>query len=237
MMTLFNRIGILATFLVLPSIAAADDGGWYLAADLGKTHYSDHAKFDSALLRITSPTSPVTFDDDGSGHRIAIGRRFSPYWGFEAGYVDLGEATAHMSGISFTTGLTCGLPCESSYDIDPKLKARGWTAELTGRLPLGADWALDGRAGFMRWRLDLDTDVTPTMSPPYGNTSVPGGKSFNGHGTKATYGFDVSWSFAEHWAARLGWDKYKSMSYAVAAFVTGSPVDVNMRSLGIEYRF
>ena len=228
-------IGIFAAVLAMPSVASADDRGWYVAVDYGKTHYSDNAKFDVSIYRVTTQTSPITFDDDSHGHRIVGGYRFNSYWGLEAGYVDLGHATAYLSGVSAPLGTSCGPSCENSYNFDPELEARGWTSEVTGRLPLGHGWALDGRIGLMRWRMDLDSDVTPTNSPPYGNTSVPANTRFSGTGTSTTYGYGVSWAFSQHWTARLSWDKYQNMYFGTNS--SGYTYDVPLRSLGLEYHF
>jgi len=223
---------------LLPSLAAADSG-WYIAVDAGKTQFSNDARPDAALYTAFGtggPSSPLVHNDDGTGRRFAGGYRFNQYWGLEVGHVDLGEATSDVNIVTSPSPSSCGLSCANSYDLAPKLKAHGWTAVAIGNLPLGSGWELYGRGGYFMWRLELNDDVTPTNSPPYGNKTkiAPTGfnSSSNASGMHATYGFGVRWFFADHWTVRLGWDSYKGM-----AFSDFYPVDVNMRSLGVEYHF
>lgn len=241
------RLRITTLILALvPSIAVADPG-WYLAVDAGRTAFSNDAKPDAVLATASGagqPSSPLTHEDDGTGHRLALGYGFSPYWGIEFGYVDLGEATSDVNIVTNPSPSSCGLSCADSYDLATKLTARAWTIHVIGNLPLGDSWALYGRAGYFIWRLDLNDNITPTNSPPYGNKSIPTTTSafgytplfasLNATGWHSTYGVGVRWSVAAHWTACLGWDTYQGMSFNTPFAYS---VDVNIRSLGIEYQF
>jgi hypothetical protein len=218
--------------MLLPSIAVADPG-WYVSADAGRTTFSTTAKFDVSLAP-PGTTSPFVFTDDERGRRMLVGFRPDSYWSIEAGYVDLGQTMGNTSVITQPSGpSSCGLPCENSYNLEASLKAHGETLDIVGSLPLGDQWSLFLRAGLIRSRLELDNQVVPTNNPPYGNTSIPADTNQSVTGLRHTYGVGVSWHFASHWAAHLSWDRYIGLGNSNT---TWNP-DVELRSVGIEYRF
>lgn len=228
-----HQLAILSAILMLlPSVAAADSG-WYVAADVGRATFSTTAKFD-LFLALPGTTSPFVYTDDERGRRILIGYRPNSYWSIEAGYVNLGQTMGNTSVITQPSNPgSCGLPCENSYNLEASLKAHGETLEIVGNLPLGDQWSVFARAGFIRSHLELDNHVVPTNNPPYGNTTIPADNNQSVDGIRHAYGVGVSWRFASHWAVHLSWDRYIGLGNSNSNW---NP-DIKFRSVGIAYSF
>ena len=234
-MRIRHRLAVLAAVLLLPSLAFAADEGWYVAFDTGHSSFADHTGFASSVIapvRRNVIVTPATYSDGDSGYRLTGGYQFSQNWGLELSDVRLGKQSARTSLVTFPSSISCGLPCEDSYVADAKREIRGWSLTATGSWPFADQWSLFGHAGFIAYHSELDTDVTPISGIGAGNGSVPPSVSGTVTGLKPTYGFGVKWSFAEHWDARLGWDRYQNMGDAS----TGT-TSVNLASLGVGYRF
>ena len=90
--------------------------------------------FSWATLDIDEVDSDL-FDDNASAYKLFLGYEFPKFVGLEAGYVDFG-----------------------SYDVSEleevgggKIEADGWTAALTGRIPLGKIFTVYGKVGYFMW--------------------------------------------------------------------------------------
>ncbi|RTZ59572.1 MAG: hypothetical protein DSZ32_05045 [Gammaproteobacteria bacterium] len=93
-----------------------DWNGWYAGAGIGTSEYKHE--------------SPV--DNTDMASRVYGGYQLNPYWGFEGGWVDLGN---------FST-------TEHSFDIN------GLNVAGVGSYPIGKDFAVLGKAGVYRWDAD-----------------------------------------------------------------------------------
>lgn len=216
--------------------AGAAESGWYVVADLGRSSFSGHVLFPGDELftsQFSSSNSAITYKNEGTGYRLVGGYQFNRYVGIELSDVNLGEESATTQAIAVPSSGDCGPACESSYELESKYKARGWALTFTGALPIGEQWAVYGRLGYLQSHTDFDSTTTPTDNPPYGNTGVPPGEERNSDGFRSTYGLGVKWSFSGPWAARMEWDKYKNFGDGHQTPVFG----VTLISLGIEYRF
>ncbi|MDE2070511.1 MAG: outer membrane beta-barrel protein [Gammaproteobacteria bacterium] len=208
--------GVLAFF---PSAARAANAGWYAAVDAGQSRFTNIATY-------RNPVYPDSLGSTDAGYRLGGGYQFNSYFGLEASYVHLGGVTGSYTnpGSGF-----CGL-CAQSYIVNGELKTHGWTLELVGAYPFNDRWAIFARAGEIEADSELNADYTPI--PPYyclfcENSSVTSSD------VDVTYGMGVRWSFTQHWAARLSWDRYVSLGYKL-------PVDgfnINLAAIGIVYQF
>lgn len=197
--------GLLLAFS-LPA-AAADSGG-YVAADVGQSHFSGGVFDQSYPASWTRSAS-----DSTTGYRLTVGYQFTPNWGVEAGYVDLGHGT-----VTARNPLPPPMPDVGNF-VSYRVSAKGFFAAGTGTWPIDEKWSLFARAGVIASELDFQGQTN-------GNIDIP---SANDTAWKATYGVGAKWNVQPQWSLRLGWDHYHDLGNA--------DYDANLLSLGVEWRF
>jgi hypothetical protein len=217
------RLGVIALCLLAPSIAAADDSGLYLGFNLGPTLASRASYSTDVFPHGLNPSPDFRYYSslDSAGGDLEAGYWFTPYIGEQISIVDLGQYSALAK-------IGCpGAPCGVSTLDSPRIKARGATLALTGRLPLSNELELVGRAGLLWSDTTYDEDVGSLTSTGHFPEShyVKGSAS-------GVYGVSLGWNFKEHWEALLGWDLYTGLGGD--RFNT---FNVNLLSLGIQYHF
>jgi hypothetical protein len=237
-MSLCSRLAVLAACLLLPSLATAGDLGWYVGFDMGRARATDPALFSAGTFSYTSGNSdynsqltPPTYEQTDSAHRIALGFAFNRIFGMEVTDVDLGSHVAHAHGVSAPLPVSCGLPCENSFDASPHVDVVGTGIALTAAWPLSQDFSLVARYGRFSYRADYGSGITPTNGGTYGNANLPPSFGQSNSDTTDMYGFGLGWMFVEHWALRANWDEYLDVTGGSTTF------DVRMASIGLEYHF
>jgi OOP family OmpA-OmpF porin len=143
-------IAIIAIALLPISILRAQEPfvpGFYAGASLGGT------KFDFSLYRPTV-YSDATYRDTHLAWKVNAGYQFSPKWGIELGYVDLGRVD-YRSEVTVVTGLP---PLRSHGGID----TTALTLAGTATLPLGDRFGLFAKLGAYDWKSSTDDAVSQT---------------------------------------------------------------------------
>lgn len=207
---------ILATFFACAAMSGAASGadnGWYMAADLGQSH------FINGNLCGGLPTAGETISADcgDSASRWTAGYQFGTHWGAEISRVNLGQAEKdHL----FTAPPVPDVATMASTVVD----AHGWVIAGTGTYLFNDSWSVYGRLGEIRARVGFVHHINGNArpAPPVSDTSW-----------HPTYGVGVRWAFIPDWALRLGWDQFHELGNND---VTGTYSD-NLVTLGIEYRF
>ena len=116
-------------------------------------------------------------------------------------------------------GLEAGYLHMGSADrIGGSTKAQGLNLSLIGRAPLGEQFDVFGKLG---------TTYGRTRTSGYSGVGVATGKD---SGFGLSYGLGVRWAFTPQWAAVLEWERHRFH------FADGKS-DVDMTSLGLQYRF
>lgn len=146
-MRLTFRLCIFAAVLLPPSIAAADDSGWYLDGSLGLSHASEaplvaRSAREADFTHYTSSSG----DQDSTGLGLGGGYWFGPNGGLQAEYVDLGQYTHLARGRTF---LDCQLCGSFGFVESAKAKLSGLRLAVTPRYALSADVELVGRLGIL----------------------------------------------------------------------------------------
>lgn len=190
------------SLLAAYSLPAVADSGPYLAADFGRAHFSGGI-FDSGFI---PPSSTTSVNDTVSANRFILGFQITPYWGVEAGYVDLGTATLSYPGT----------PSLGTYFI----KADGAFVAGTGTWPISQQWSLYARAGVISSQVDYNHECNNGGCALFSSAQTTG--------SSATYGLGAKWNFLADWSLRLGWDRYRNLGNA--------SYDANLLSLGVEFR-
>ncbi|HSC47967.1 MAG TPA: porin family protein [Gammaproteobacteria bacterium] len=211
-------ISLLAFSLAaVPTLAAADDSGWYAAADLGRAHYSEGDLTPSGLCSF--PPFCTTFSNvklNDRGYRLSGGYQFDDHWGVEAGYADFGTASE-----------TVFVRYPVAFFNDRKFKAHGWTVGGTGTWSWDNSWSLTGRLGLIR--ATMETDIEGTLCPASGCSF----SATTATDWRWTLGGSLNWILAEDWMLRLNFDHYRRLG---ETNVTGQ-FSVNLITFGAVYRF
>lgn len=225
--------------LILPADTMADNSGWYMAIDAGQSHFNDVANqapqwfvgFDPGVSPLSTQTN---YTDNDIGYRLAAGYQFDDYWGVEAGYVNLGQATYNYNDVYSGSGLfVCGMSCMNNYNAHGTLKDQGWSLVITGAYPLNQHWMAFARAGAFNGRMELEDLAIPIVTSGYGNTSIPDNTSRTGTNTNPAYGIGVKYLFLDNLAVRLAWDRYLNLHVDSRTGI----YDIDLLSLGIVYEF
>ena len=201
---------ILAAIVALglqAGVTHAQSTGWirgmdtnlYIGGNVGQVRY-----------RSTCDNVPVPCDDKDTGWRAFAGFRFHPNVAVEAGYFDLGKATA--------AGTFGGAAVAADAQVTG--------AELTGLLviPVWQQLSVFGRAGVARTRVKVS------------GTAVAGAGAFSTNmketSTDFTYGVGAQYALGSNVDVRLEWQRYDS----VGGGALGKE-DLDLFSLGLLYRF
>ncbi|HIV72000.1 MAG TPA: porin family protein [Candidatus Aquabacterium excrementipullorum] len=145
----------------------------------------------------TACVAGLRCDDPDSAWSVFLGGQFNPYLGLQLGYLQLQDADRNGGDT----------------------KVRGVNIVLTGALPLGSNFSLNGRlGGTYGW---TKTSVGAGVPAPSGNEE----------GFGASYGVGASWDFDRHWSVTLDWDRHH-LKYA-----GDEKKDTDIASVGLRYRF
>src|SRR5579859_7522545 len=217
------RLGILAAALLAPSIAAADDAGWYIGLEMGRANASaipfDGSFSTAGLTTSNNPqfTIAISTTSSTTSSKVEGGYWFNSYVGVQAGFLDIGRYSQNMHFHDSTV----------SYDLtdDRNVKASEETMAVTGRWPLSDEFGLLGRAGVFASHTNLNEVQVSSTFP-----------TNEAHETKdnfaSDFGAGLGWKFTSHWSAELWWDTY-------AALGGGDFGKFNVRiySLALQYHF
>jgi opacity protein-like surface antigen len=162
--------------------SADGERGVYVGARVGVAKYPARPKLIVGDLTFVSKD---TREEDLSWGFDA-GYRFSKHFGFEVGYLDLGEGTASMVD-------TAGLDVRG----DLRFSVRGETLGLVTFFPIGRKWEPYGKLGVLFQDVDFRFSGTQAGVPfRLSSSSNREGKLYLETG--------VSYRFDEHWKASLG---------------------------------
>lgn len=181
-------IAAFAGLLLGSGSAFAQESGFYLGGALGQ------AKFTEWCDTSAAPTAVVTAcDDKTNAWKILGGYRFNRYAGIEATYVDWGKVTGTVNA------------------VDASAEQTSMGVAAVGSLPLGAQFSLFGKAGFLTTEQE-----TRRITPPSTSTER--------EETEFHYGLGLKYGFTPNWAARAEWERTDKLK-------------VEMLSIGVEFRF
>jgi len=192
---------VLGLALLGPASIARADGDWYAAIDAGNSWIG---VFSSSYG-----------DNTDHGYRLAAGYDIDHYFSVEAGYVDFGKATTTNSCVLNVClgGVT-------------EFKARAFTLDGLGHLPLSESWTMFARLGVNRGHLETDS--------PIGSVSADT--------TGIDWGFGADYRFSEAWKLRLQFEQCQGLGDTQAFKGFGSGIhalkgNVSLTSIGVSYSF
>lgn len=215
---MMSRLNIIALALLFSVSGTGVAGEWTIGANLGRAQGdTGTGEINRDLEDSGLDASAESSDDSRNAWRIFLGYDYTPNWGAEVAYVDLGDVDTTFSGT--TTDIDTFL--SASDDIHPNT-ADGW--QLSGVYHRELDFLpqlqATARVGLFAWSSDY--------------TLKGGGSSrtVEKSGTDLTYGLGLNLDLASVSAippgyhASFAWDRYE---------IDNETVD--LLSLGISYRF
>lgn len=187
----------LATALGLPGIASAQDAGFYAGLSAGQ------GRFTNGCAGLANAGFVGSCDEKDAAWKIFGGYQFNDIFAAEAGYTKLGEV--HMRGTFL------GVPGTA------KVVASGFEVVGVATMPVSGQSAVYGKAGFLRWDVDLSGD----------------GGSIGETGTSMTLGLGFQYHLTQRLAARAQWQRYSD----VGNDHTTGKSDVDVLSIGLVIKF
>jgi OOP family OmpA-OmpF porin len=151
-------------------------------------------------------TSGWTVDDKDSNWGLTGGYMFTPYFGVEGGYRDLGSASGSTGTYS---GTIYGRLATVTGTINASSDADGWLLGIRGNLPINNRFAIYGRVGWYRWDADLRASVAGTLT--WGGTVYTVGTtaSSSESGTDPYYGLGMVYSLTPQVGIGIGYTHFR----------------------------
>ena len=206
-----RALGLVILAGSISSVALAEDTGWYVGGNFGKTFARiDDKRINNSLIGAGFTASTIKNDDRDLGYKLFGGYQFNPNFALEAGYFDLGDF-----GYTATT-----VPAGT---VSGRLKAKGFNVDLVGLVNLTERFALIGRAGANYAKTDVaftDTGLVHVFDPHQSEREV-----------HYKYGVGLQYSLSPSWDLRAEAERYR-----INDAVTNKG-DIDMASVGLVYRF
>ncbi len=227
----FQKILLAAALVSLALPAAAQYPRWYAGIAGGQSDTSDDlvSNRESTVVNAVPGTIRSDFDSKGNAWKVFGGFRFNDLISVEVNYADLGR---HRLTTSFVGG-DPALP--GSISINRKISGFGADAVLTA--PLGERFAVFGKIGAFRSRLEADASLDGNVV----FTNAPGDRqrTTTQNETVAKFGVGGDWWFQPNAAIRLEWERYQKVgkAFSVGGSGTTGEADTDTVTLGLMMRF
>lgn len=210
-----SLVVLTAAWVLMSSQAEA--GAWSVGAGYGWASGDTGTGDINSDLRSSGLNAQAKSSDDTRDMwQVFMGYEFTPRWGVEGAYVDLGDVDTTFSG----TAVDIDAFLSSSTDIHPNT-AQGWQLSGVFRHELGflPQFRGVGRLGVIAW----ESDYTLSADGTSWNVSDDGVDLTLGLGLEL--GLDrISW-MPQGFVTHLRWDRYN---------IDDEPIDTLM--LGLSYR-
>ena len=198
------KLGAVAAALLasFSGVAFADGSNYYAAFDIGQSDAKDGCNGVPATMSCKKTDTAF---------RLAGGYQFTPMWGAEVSYADLGKDTA--------SGTLLGV----SVSGDVKLTSLQLAG--TGTFPVSGAFSVIGKLGIAR------TEVKETATAAFGGLSASA--SAKATSTKAAFGIGVQYDFTKNVSARA---QYEDLGKVGDVNTTGES-KLTLISAGVIYKF
>jgi OmpA-OmpF porin, OOP family len=224
------RAGTLAA-LVLAALAApafAQTPRWYAGISGGQSQTGDEFVTNRESTIVNAVSVESDFDSRDHAWKVFGGFRFNDVVAVELAYADLGRhrLTTRTVSIDLVPGA-----------IEIGRKISGYGADVVLTAPLAAPFAVFGRAGAFRSRLEADATLLGGIE--FTNTPGDRTRSVTRNETVLHIGAGAEWWFRRNAALRLEWERYHSIgkAFAIGGSGTTGEADTDVVSLGVLMRF
>ena len=181
--------------------------GFYLGGGIGQGHASIPGASGTGITVNSGTTNDTSYTLYG-------GYQFTPHWGLEVGYDDLGNKDSANAVVSGTPGTVSG-------------RIDNWYVAGTGTLPLGGGFSLLGKLGVVRNSIHFGNLCGGALCVPSGSSTR----------TQPLVGVGAQYDFDRNWAARLEYDDYGKVSGDNYWGAGGGTIKANAWNLSVKYAF
>lgn len=206
-----GSLGLIALTALVAPVAQADDAGWYVGANVGRSKAKiDDVRITSGLLGNGFTTTSIVDDDTSTGFKAFGGYQFNRNFAVEGGYFDLGKF-----GYTATT-----IPAGT---LRGDIRLKGLNLDLVGMLPITEKFSVLGRVGanYAQARDQFSgTGAVNVLNPS------PSKRQAN-----LKVGVGMQYAFTDALAMRVEAERYR-VNDAV-----GNRGDIDLYSVGLIYRF
>jgi OOP family OmpA-OmpF porin len=172
--------------LLFSASVLAQDNGFYAGGSIGYANLDEDEAELQTLLTDAGLTGTVDVDDDGWGWKFFGGYNFNRYIGFEAEYLDLGDADADFS-ITAPVAATGTVSAEGD----------GFTLSGVLRYPVNEQIGVFGKVGAFFWNVEGAATITGL-----GNVSA------EDDGTDVTFGLGGRYDLNDNITLRVEWERF-----------------------------
>lgn len=187
---------------------------FYVGGGLG---YSRVQIEDSALPITGATATSLSKDEDDIGWKLFGGYAFNRYVAVEAGYVDLGKASATRTMTAPAAGSVTG-----------KITNTGLFADVVGKLPVGGDFSLFAKVGAVYAETKTNFATAGAVRFAAGTNLSPKERE-----TNWKFGLGAQYDLTKSIALRGEWERYNSLG---KSNTTGEG-DVDLFSLSVMFKF
>jgi OmpA-OmpF porin, OOP family len=193
----------LCSMVAVPAMAT--ESGWFVGMSLGRNN--SNLTTDAPGIQSTNQ------EEHDAGYKLWGGYRFTPHFGAEVGFLDMGKYTNTGTGACVTT------PCSANYS--QQIKSRALQMVGTGALPLSSNIGVFGKLG-------------ATYSNTENNCVVG---SFtcgsNSRSADLTYGLGLSYDLGKNLNIRSEWERMRLGDQSRL----GDGGKIDFFTIGAGYRF
>ena len=208
---LSGMLGLVALALIATPSAMAQDSGWYLGLNVGKTKAKiDDAKITNDIVGAGFAVPTLNDKDSGTGFKVFGGYSFNKYFAFEGGFFDLGKVG--YDAITVPAGTLNG-----------EIKVKGFNFDAVLSLPFTEKFSAFGRVGVSRAKASDSFSGTGFVTVANPNPSETA--------TNLKYGAGLQYDFTKSFGMRAELERYR-INDAV-----GNKGDIDMASIGLLFRF
>lgn len=204
------RLSVIALALIASPLAMAQDHGWYLGGNVGKST----AKIDDDQIARDLMTGGLTVASQNdqlkdNGFKLFLGYQFNRYFSFEGGYFDLGQFGFNAATLPPGT-------------LSGQVKPTGVNLDAVLNLPMSKRFSVFLRAGV------ISVDTKDSFAGTGGILVLNPNPSERG--THYTFGGGLQYDFTRHFAMRAEVQRYR------IGDGVGGQGDVDLASVGLLVR-
>ena len=203
------RLALLA--LSLATLSSAASAQLYVGGGVG-TSKSTGLSGTTAVTATTNVT--VTGDNNKTSWKLYGGYQFTPTWGLEAQYSNLGNRSASFA----FSGAVVGTGALSA-------RAQQFSLAATGTLPISNNFYLMGKLGASR-------NSIGTVSASAGGATITSNGS---NKTDLLAGVGVGYNFNKNWGARVEYENFGKFSSNGG--INGNAIKADNLSISVKYAF
>ncbi|MHB1619582.1 MAG: outer membrane beta-barrel protein [Sulfuricella sp.] len=206
-----GTLGLVALAVIVSPFAAADDTGWYVGANAGRSKATiDDVRITNSLVGQGATATSISDDNRATGYKLFGGYQFNKNFALEGGYFDLGK-------FGFVANT------QPPGTLNGNIKLRGLNLDAVGILPITDRFSAFGRVG-LNYAQARDS---------FSGTGIVNVTNPNPSKREANYKFGAGLQYAltDSLGMRAEAERYR-INDAV-----GNKGDVDLVSVGLVYRF